>query len=948
MKKVFKISALVLGVLLALLIILPIAFKGKIVETVKTTINESVNARVDFGDFRISLLRNFPNLSLRIDDLSIAGVGAFEGDTLAAIGRVRLTFNLASLWSSTGYEIKAIQVDRPRIHVKVLKDGQANWDIMKESAEETVEVSESESSFQMALRLFEIKQGHLVYDDAEMDVYVKAENLNHRLRGDFTADFTTLSITRTSIERLFVAFEGMPLLAGVSANLVADIDADLEAFAFTFRDNELALNDFPVVFEGTFAMPDDAMVMDFVFSSPRSDFKALLSLIPGIYAKEFDGLKASGGLQFDGHVKGVFDEVSMPGFGFNLLVDNGMFQYPDLPAAVTDVHIQTRIFNPGPDVDLTEVDVNRFSLRMAGNPVEFGMKLLTPVSDPQIDAFLKGKLDLGKVKDFYPLEPGASLSGVIESNLEARGRMSSIENERYQDFHAAGLLAINALQYTSSDFPDGVKIHRAAMSFSPQYMSLEAFDAQMGVNDIQAQGRIDNILGFLLSEQLLTGTFETRSRLIDLNTLMSETAEAPVEEESVPLSVIEIPANIDFTLRGNFDKIIFGDLEITQTQGIIRIVDQAARMENLRMNMLGGTLVLNGAYDSKDPKMPAIDFGLNIREFDLQQTFQTFNTFRVLAPIGERTLGKFSASFDLRSILDQQLNPVLNSLAGGGSLSSNALTVKNSPALLGLADNLKMDMFKEINLRDVLVDFVFRDGKVEVKPFDLRLGNMTGTLGGNHFFDQTIDYVMKLNIPRSEFGGAANQALSGLTGQAAAKGISLSPGQNVNLDVLIGGTSTQPKISVGLSGMMDDLRDQLRDEADRLLRDATDRAKQEIQQVKDQVQDRVDDAKEKLSEELDKRAQEVVDAAQRQAETIRREAANAASVIRNEARAQAKKLEDEASGPIQVAAAKRTGDQLIKSADERARKLETDADANAKRLVDEANTRADKIRSGQE
>ncbi|MFN2394620.1 MAG: AsmA-like C-terminal region-containing protein [Bacteroidales bacterium] len=941
MKKFFKVTGIVIVLLLAILIILPIAFKGKIAEQVKYTINENVNAKVDFGTFRLSFLRNFPGVSFRLNDLTVVVVEEFEGDTLAGVGSFFVSVNLMDLFGGDGYKIKTIRIDNTKLLLKVLEDGKANWDIAIPSDEIADVDADDDFDFEIALQRFQARNSMIIYDDRSMDLYARLENFNNTLSGDFTADFTTLAIRNTTSETLYVRYEGISYLNGVFAELEADIEADLNNFAFQFSDNFLRLNDLTTSFEGSFAMPEDVMIMDLTFASPQTNFKSFLSLVPAIYSRDFDDIEASGTMAFNGFVKGNYDENSIPGFNINIDVDNGSFQYPDLPAAVTDVYINTRINNPGDDPDLTVVDVSRFNMNLAGKPVEFKMNLRTPISDPDINASLKGKLDLGQVKEFYPLEDGETLNGIIESDMTARGRLSSIENQRYNEFLFNGRFSANNITYVSNDFPQGVEISTADFRFSPQMADLRAFRVNIGESDIAASGRIDNILGFALNDEMLRGRFDVRSSFLDLNQFMVEEPEEVPDDEPMTLTAIEIPANINFLLQGNFEKILFGDLEITNARGNIRIADQTARLENLRMSMLDGVMVLNGSYNARNINRPEIDFGLNISNFDIRKTFNTFNTFSVIAPIGKRASGRFSANFSLQSLLNQNLDPLLNTLAGSGRLQSSAVNIENSPALVGLADNLKLDMFRQWDIRDVLVFFEFKDGEVEVQPFDVNFGRSSARISGTHSFDQSINYVMGLSIPRAEFGSAANQALENLVNQAAGKGLNVTPAETVNVGVGITGTVSDPRISVSLAETAGNLRDQAQDAIQDAVRDVVD-------EIRDDVDEKIEDASEQVREELEKRAQQVVAEAERQAANIRREAKNAADVIRSEARANAKKLEDEASGPIAKAAAKRTAEELIRAADQRADNLEKEADERATRLVEEANQRADRIRAGEE
>ena len=66
MKKFIKRLAWAILILLLLFIaaaiIVPIVFKPQLMQIAKTEINKSVNAKVEFNDFQVSLIKGFPNL----------------------------------------------------------------------------------------------------------------------------------------------------------------------------------------------------------------------------------------------------------------------------------------------------------------------------------------------------------------------------------------------------------------------------------------------------------------------------------------------------------------------------------------------------------------------------------------------------------------------------------------------------------------------------------------------------------------------------------------------------------------------------------------------------------------------------------------------------------------------------------------------------------------------
>jgi uncharacterized protein involved in outer membrane biogenesis len=114
MKKGLKIFGIVIASLLAIIVasalIIPVAFRDKIKKRVETEINGMLNAKVSFADYKLSLFKAFPNAAFSLNDLSLTGMGMFEGDTLAAVKAVDIVFNLRSLFGDKGYEIKSISV----------------------------------------------------------------------------------------------------------------------------------------------------------------------------------------------------------------------------------------------------------------------------------------------------------------------------------------------------------------------------------------------------------------------------------------------------------------------------------------------------------------------------------------------------------------------------------------------------------------------------------------------------------------------------------------------------------------------------------------------------------------------------------------------------------------------------------------------------------------------
>ena len=158
----------------------------------------------------------------------------------------------------------------------------------------------------------------------------------------------------------------------------------------------------------------------------------------------------------------------VPQFDIAMAVKNAMFRYPSLPAGVDQINIHAEVKNPGGAIDLTTVNIQPFSFRLAGNPFSLTADVKTPVSDPDFRAEAKGVLNLGMIKQVYPLDD-MELNGTINADMQIAGRLSYIEKEQYNRVQASGTIGLTGMKLKMKDMPD-VDIHKSLFTFTPKYL----------------------------------------------------------------------------------------------------------------------------------------------------------------------------------------------------------------------------------------------------------------------------------------------------------------------------------------------------------------------------------------------------------------------------------------------------------------------------------------------
>ena len=881
MRRIAKITSIVVICLLGLMFVLPMAFQGKIKEIAITEGNKMLNAEFGFDGINISLFREFPKASIGIEGFWLRGKDVFEKDTLIQAGELQVAVDIMSLFGDSGFDISKVLLADTYVKAIVLEDGRPNWDVMKADTtalEEEEDTTSQPMNLRIKLQELSVENLHIIYDDRQSNLYTQIQGFDATCSGDMTSEHTKLNLNAL-IQALTFKMNGIPFLSKARIGADLNVDADLKNNKFTLEENSLSLNAIRANIDGWVSTPTDAPIsMDIKLNTSEINFKEILSLIPAIYAKDFESLQANGTVSLNAFAKGEMKENILPEFEANMTVNDGSFRYPALPAGIDAINIKASVKNPGGEMDATEISINRFALNMLGNVFSVTANVKSPISDPDFHMTANGTLDLGQIKNVYPLEE-MSLNGIVTADMDLGGRLSYIDKGMYEKFKANGNINLREMLLKMKGMPD-VTIDKSTFTFTPQYLNLSETTVHIGQNDLTADCRFEDYMGFALKGNTLVGQLNIHSNHFNLNDFMTAEGDTVIAAATDTTSVaqteatgvIVVPKNIDFNMNVNMNEVLFDKITIGHIDGKLLVKDGIVNMKNLSMNAMGGSVVMNGSYSTaRSESQPDLNASFAMNDLSFSQTFKELDMIQKMAPVFENLKGNYSGKMGINAQLDSVMSPVLNTLEGSGSLSTKNLNLSGVSILDKIADATKYTGLKNLSVKDMNIDFTIKEGRLNTEPFDIKMGSTTLNLTGSTGLDQTIDYTGKLSLPES----------AGSLGALSA----------VNLK--IGGTFTSPKISVDTKSMAKEAVNAVADKAVEALGaklgvDLTDAEKQ-----KDALVNAAKQAAEKLVAEAEKQKQNLV--------------AKAGSNP-------LKKIAAEKAGEAVVAEARKQGDRLIEEA----------------------------------
>jgi len=826
--KILKITGITLLVLVTFVWSAPWLFQGKISHQIRARLNKDLRAHVQFSGLEISLFRHFPKVSIALDNLQVTCVGEFQDDTLLTAKRFTVSCDMKSLISGDSIRARSIAFDEPRFHARINKYGHCNWDIVKSEMYPNEINDSSIRTIRWEIQNYAIHSGYLDYRDERRDMHIEVLNLEHEGKGNFSSEQFTLN-TKTTAEAVRVDYNGtIPYRVTVKSGINMAFRVDNRNHTWSFNTDQISFNDLKLHAEGFFQwITEGNYNMNIRFKVPSTKFKDFLSLMPSVYQKDFTSIETNGQVNFNGFIKGKYDEKHFPAYHANLYVLNGYFKYPDLPTPVEHINLGIQVDNPDGISDHLMVNVSDAHAVMNKDTLDLHFLAKNLKSKPFIDMALVGHLDLANISKGIKLEPGTRLTGLLNSDIHAKGIVPGKEISKKDNFQSWGNAELSNFSWFSNKYPGGITLEKFLMTFTSRDVLIKELKGEYLATHIDATGSMNNLFDFALGNQPLNASIDVKADELNLREWI-KTGHDQSASAQINTSLI-VPDNIDLTLHAEAGKLHFDNLDLQNLSGKLIVANEAIQLISVKANGMDGEIILDGTYSTLESREnPDIALVYDVKGLDVQKTFFAFNTVRKIMPVAKFIAGNINAHMTLNGKLHEDMTTDLQTLYGEGTVELVSGSMKDFGPLDKLSQSLEVKELKDIPLSNTKADFTFKSGKVVVSPFVARAKDIEMEIGGTHGFDQSLEYAVNLSVLRSQLGSKGSMFVKHVVEQAADKGIPVKLKDAVSMNVKMSGTINSPDVRTDMDALVDKASNDLNKEVSDFVNAKLDSAKQEL------------------------------------------------------------------------------------------------------------------------
>lgn len=793
-------------------------------------IEEATHRTIQVQDVSFTIL---PSLGISIEKLKISNPEnmKFDKAEFLSLDNIRLKVNLLDLLGNK-LNIKYIILDHPKIYLEVTPEGKSNYGATGKTkmGTDTVEVKIGKiPGSELLLSNLEINNLELEYFnkksdirlliiglDLQTEVHSKPQQQSIEIKG--TTDIEKLSYG--TLKTLFLIEQ--PITG--TLKLSYEMDNDI----LKIDNINVKVRDLPLSMTGSISgHQTESMIFNLTVTSPAVQMSQLLSLVPPEMLKNTQGLESSGDVQFSTAISGTLSETSTPGVIGSFTVANGKIKYKSLAKSISSINIAgsfERQEARGKVAPIGNFSLHKFGALLGNNEIA-GKLSVTNFDNPVLNAWFAGTMNLADVKDFYPLEKGTDLTGLLKGEVSIEGSVKVP-----QAVKAIGNIEFNNVTIKTAASPKPLSNLAGMITFNNRLIESKQLAMNIGESDLSLAFVMKNYLALVLEDSKKaagkpTASITLTSKQLRTTDLISE--EHPSSKDTDKKQTTETKAmflpGIDVDANVSIKKLATEKFEFTNAFGSLSIVDGIINLKNFSVNAFQGTVLTKGMLDLQNLNNRPFNLDLEIVGVEANSLLSKFTSF------GNNLFGKFNMNAILKGNLNDTLGLNTQTLIGDGKvqifdgkLLGFALTTK-------LADYTGINEMREVTFKNWANAFSISDGRVNIRDLKVNSSISDFSMNGYHGLDGSMAYALNVKLPESvsnrvQLTGVANQLVQFFKDKD----------NRINLDFDVAGTTTNPTLHLNTKSQ------------EEMAKQALEREKQKL----------LDQGKKKVSDEIKKKAEE--------------------------------------------------------------------------------------------
>lgn len=717
------------------LVIYLLANKDQIKAYALEQVNSQLNTELKVGSFDITLLSQFPKVSLDMKDVSIEDP-LHPGKYLLEAEHVFAGFNLYDIIRKN-YTIKLIAIDNAELHLLTDKKGRANYMILKE----TEKGKEENEAFLLNLKEVKLADVKLDYRDEQFKQYYDLVIDQIVLSGDFSNTGEHIVLEGKALANK-IRSQDFTIVKNKKLSLELALKMNHKTSTYVFEKGNVDIDRLKLTLKGSIINKPKSVAFDLEAGARNLDIPGLLSLLPNQGGMPED-LESDGELFFTGTIKGEADNKQSPAIRFAFGIKNGSLQRGNGPA-ITAINAEGEFSNGNAR--------NRKSSYVQLTPLSFiinkgrvsGSLSVTDFTDPELNTQLKGNINAADLLAFMKNEVVKSAEGTIDFDVDLSGKIAHMNTVGWLKNKAGGNLDMNLTNITFTQNNKTIKTLKIDLSLVNKDAVINHFIAEIDQSDIKVTGKILNLVPYLLVDnQPLQADITYQSNYIDPANFMMPLSPANMDPNQKGFA---LPANIVIDAHVRAQEVVYNTFHAKNVTTDLRWKGKQIVVENLSAQTMEGQLKLDGQVENAPDGRFLVSASAELTDINIQSLFKSCNNFGQQEITHQHLKGTLNGTIDVVSIWNNNLDCDLNKLYALGKLKVTKGELNGYKPIEVLGKYADINELRNLKFADMSNTIEIRNRTIYIPAFEVRNSALNLTMSGTHTFDNYIDYRIKLKL----------------------------------------------------------------------------------------------------------------------------------------------------------------------------------------------------------
>ncbi len=775
---------LIIGALLSLTIFLALAVYGpQLQQRLLTSLNQYLKTKIETQNIKLSLWRDFPNLTLNMTNVRVRPSALDTPQYLARFHRVKVVADPFSVITGGPYDIETFKLSDGYLKPRVTKDLKVNYQILKNP--DTIKTKNESAGPALNMGNVVLRNIRLEYRNRSQGEVYELFARRLALSGKVRQASTRLSAKGKGLLNA-LKINGNNYAAEKPFKIKTTLNVQHDPSQYQVKQGKITLAGAEFSLQGKAIHKTEHLALDLSIAGKENNLQTLLSLTPEYYRKKFSSYRGKGKFYFKAKLNGPVSPTQNPRFKVDFGIQNGTIRHGNQAEPLRAVHLEGHFTNGKQAAARTSMlALKNFEASLNGRNL-YGSLTLNNFTDPYLNLHLRGRPRLENLQALIPNWSKPGMKGDFFIDADFAGRIRHLKQvSTIPKFNFKGRMGLEkATLSTPPNRPDFSNLN-GYFNFNGNDLQVQRLRGKAGKSFFNLTGDVRNIASFmLLPGKKLKVEADLHSKRLFVAPLLMTANEKEGPTDSA--ATFALPDFLALDLGFSCEELNYHRFQATGVDGRVAYQDETLELRQLNFQSMKGKIELAGNLKSLPngnlrARLQGIGKGIQLDKlfYQLENFGQQFLTNKHLE-------GEVTTNVNLEAAWDPHLQPLYDQLKLKGDVVVENGKVKRFQPMMKLAGLVDVDELRKVNFQKLDNQVVIKDRKIRIPRMAIKSNAFEGHFSGVHHFDNTIDYNLQFNLSELLFGKKEEYET------AFGKVVRSEDGNQLNLFVKMTGPASDP------------------------------------------------------------------------------------------------------------------------------------------------------------